>query len=104
MQKVSLLTSAIGLGLMVAGFLYTFFSGASLSIPGASTLQPAVFKTNTPIPAALALMSGGIVLLALLPIARVLLAAWLYGRRRDILNASVALVVFIELLISLQGG
>jgi uncharacterized membrane protein len=104
MQKVSLLASAIGLGLMVSGFVYLIVSGASLSIPGPSALLPVALKSGVYLPVALAVMSLGIVLLALLPIVRVLLAMWLYGRRRDVLNALAACVVLIELVISLRSA
>jgi uncharacterized membrane protein len=84
--------------------MYMLIGRASLSMPGPSALQPGVLKAGAPVPVALAVMSVGIVLLALLPILRVLLALWLYGRRRDMLNALAALVVFLELVISLRGG
>jgi hypothetical protein len=65
MQKASLFTSAIGLGLMVSGFMYMLIGRASLSMPGPSALQPGVLKAGAPVPVALAVMSVGIVLLAL---------------------------------------
>ena len=49
-------------------------------------------------------MSAGIVLLALLPTARVLLALALYARQRSVLDALAGLVVLLELLTSMRAG
>ncbi|HRX04609.1 MAG TPA: DUF1634 domain-containing protein, partial [Anaerolineae bacterium] len=55
-------------------------------------------------PRALAAMSGGILMLALLPVLRVLLALGIYARQRVLIDALAALVVLIELLISMRAG
>jgi hypothetical protein len=104
MRRVSLIVSLIGLGLMLAGFLDMLISGASLSIPGGSVLPLPRFAHPSQVPMSLAAMSAGIVLLALLPSLRVLLALWLYLRRHSILNSLVALIVFVELLLSMRAG
>ena len=104
MQKISLVTSLLGLGLMVFGFVDVLIHGVSLSIPGMVALSPLMIKSGGRIPLGLATMSAGIVVLALLPILRVLLALSLYLRNRQVLNVVVALLVFIELLLSVRTG
>jgi uncharacterized membrane protein len=104
MQRISLVTSLVGLGLMIFGFVDALLHGASLSIPGVAALSPLLVKSGTEIPLGLATMSAGIVILSLLPILRVLLALSLYLRNRQVLNMLVALVVFIELLVSVRTG
>jgi uncharacterized membrane protein len=104
MQKISLTTSLLALGLMVFGFVDLLAHGTSLSIPGMTALSPLVIGSTTKIPLSLATMSAGIVILALLPILRVLLALSVYVRSRQVLNVAVALMVFIELLVSVRSG
>jgi uncharacterized membrane protein len=104
MQKISLVTSVLGLGFMVFGFVDVLIHGTSLSIPGMAALSPLMIKSGTRIPSSLLAMSAGIIVLALLPILRVLLALSLYLRNRQVLNVLVALVVFIELLVSVRTG
>ncbi len=104
MRKISLVSSLVGLGLMVFGFVDVLIHGASLSMPGVAALSPAMIKSGVRLPLGLGAMSAGIVILALLPILRVLLALSLYLRSRQVLNVVVALTVFIELLLSLRTG
>lgn len=104
MQKISLVTSLLGLGFMVFGFVDMLAHGTSLAIPGVAALSPQILKSGTEIPLSLLAMSAGIVVLALLPILRVLLALSLYLRNRQVLNVVVAFVVFIELLASVRTG
>jgi uncharacterized membrane protein len=104
MQRLSLIVSLVGLGLMLAGFLDMLILGTSSSIPGVSVLPLPRFTHPSQVPTGLAAMSAGIVLLALLPSLRVLLAMWLYLRRHSLLNTLVALIVFVELLISMGTG
>ena len=104
MQRVSLIVSLIGLGLMIAGFVDMLVIGASHPIPGGSVLPLLKLSHVSQVPVSLAAMSEGIVLLALLPALRVFLALWLYLRRHSMLNALVALVVFLELLLSMRAG
>jgi uncharacterized membrane protein len=104
MQKVSLGVSLAGASLMVAGFVDMLVNEASFSIPGGSILPLPMFIHLTQVPVSLVAMSAGIVLLALLPALRVLLALWLYLRHRDVLNALAALIVFLELLLSIGLG
>jgi uncharacterized membrane protein len=104
MQKVSLWVSLAGVGLMVAGFGDMLVNRASSSIPGGSVLPLPMFTHLSQVPASLVAMSAGIALLALLPALRVLLALWLYLRHRDVLNALAALIVLLELLLSIGVG
>jgi uncharacterized membrane protein len=104
MQKVSLGVSLAGVSLMVAGFGDMLVNKASSSIPGGSVLPLPMFIHLSQVPASLVAMSAGIALLALLPALRVLLALWLYLRHRDALNALAALIVFLELLLSIGVG
>ncbi len=104
MQKISLVISLLGLGLMMFGFVDLLIHRGSLSIPGMIALSPQTIRQGTRIPLGLATMSAGIVTLALLPILRVLLALSLYLRNRQVLNVVVALLVFIELLASVRTG
>lgn len=104
MQKISLVTSLLGLGLMVFGFADLVMHGAPLSIPGVTALSSMLVKSGTRMSLSLLTMSAGIVVLALLPIVRVLLALSLYARNRQVLNMVVALLVFIELLVSVRTG
>ncbi len=104
MQKLSLATSLIALGLMLFGFVVMLIHGTSLSIPGVVALSPLMLKSGMRIPLGLAMMSAGIVILSLLPILRILLALSLYLRNRQVLNVMVALIVFIELLVSVRSG
>jgi hypothetical protein len=104
MQKISLVTSLLGLGLMAFGFLDWLIHGGSLSVPGVAALPTMLVGAGTRVSPSLRLMSAGIVVLALLPVVRVLLALSLYLRNRQVLNVVVALLVFIELLVSLRTG
>ncbi len=104
MQRVSLIVSVVGLGLMLAGFVDMLIIGAAFSVPGGSVLPLLRLSHPSQVPASLVAMSAGIVLLALLPAIRVLLALWLYLRRHSILNTLVALIVFLELLLSMRAG
>jgi uncharacterized membrane protein len=104
MQKISLVTSFVGLGLMAFGFVDVLLRGTSPSIPGMVALSLATLESGAQIPLGLAAMSAGIVVLALLPILRVLLALSQYLRNRQVLNVLVALLVFFELLVSARTG
>lgn len=104
MQKLALVVSLTGLSLMVSGFIFNLFTGATWSLPGMAVLPLSALAHPLQEPVSLDAMSAGIVLLALLPSARVLLALWLYARQRNLLNVVAALVVFLELIWSMQTG
>lgn len=103
-QTVSRVISLAGLGLMVAGLLIKVVQMASISIPGGSTLSLAGLSGLTHAPASLDAMSIGILFLALLPAVRVLLASGEFIRRRETLSALAALIVLLELLVSIRAG
>jgi hypothetical protein len=104
MKRASLIVSLVALGLMTAGFLDTLVKPAPLSVPGASVLPFPAWSHLSQSPASLIAMSLGIVLLALLPTVRVALALWYYVRRHDALNTVTALIVVVELLLSIGSG
>jgi uncharacterized membrane protein len=104
MQKASMLMSVAGLGLMVAGFADMLVSGAPFSVPGRSVLPLPMLVHLSHMPPSLVAMSAGILLLGLLPTARVLLALGHYIRRRDVLDTLAALIVVLELLFSIRTG
>jgi uncharacterized membrane protein len=104
MQKISMGASLLGLGLMVFGFIYLVVQGHPLSIPGVAALSPQVIRTGAQISPSLLAMTAGIGVLALIPILRVLLALLIYLRNHQLLNVVVALVVFIELIVSIRMG
>jgi uncharacterized membrane protein len=89
---------------MAFGFLEWLIHAGSLSMPGVAALPPMLIGSGARISPSLRMMSAGIVVLALLPIVRVLLALSLYLRNRQVLNVVVALLVFIELLVSVRTG
>jgi hypothetical protein len=104
MQPVSRFVSVLGLGAMLVGFAATLLSGTTLHVPGSPAVSLGAILTARA-PASQMLMSGGIVLLALLPTVRVVLALWLYMRRGQMLNRLVAFVVLLELVFStIVGG
>jgi uncharacterized membrane protein len=104
MQKLALVVSLTGLSLMVSGFVIKLFIGMTWSLPGLAVLPLPALAHPLQEPLSLDAMSAGIVLLALLPSARVLLALWLYIRQRNLVNVLAALVVFLELIWSLHAG
>jgi hypothetical protein len=104
MKRASLIVSSVALALMIAGFLDTAVKPTPLSVPGASVLPFPAWTHLSQSPVSLIAMSVGIVLLALLPTVRVALALWYYVRRHDALNSVAALIVVVELLVSIGTG
>lgn len=100
MQKLSLIISLVALGIMIGGLLGTLGSGTPVTAATA-TLPIADFHHIAQTPLWLATMSIGIVLLAILPCMRVAVALWLYIRRKKVLDTLVALIVLLELLLSM---
>lgn len=89
---------------MIGGFVGTALQGLLSALPGGSVLPFSAYAHPGQAPAGLFVMSAGILLLVLLPTMRVLLALLLYARQRGFLNAVVALLVLLELLISMRGA
>ena len=104
MRRVSQVLSAVAVALMLAGLLGSMLSGSALSLPGSSVMPLSGFLQLPVHPLGLAAMSAGIVMLALLPVIRVLLALGIYVRQRVPVNALTALAVLVELLISMRAG
>ncbi len=104
MRTVSQAVSAVALTLMIAGFAAAMLSGHN-----AKGLDEPVVPLGQLVRSAagswpFAAMSVGIALLALLPSARVLLAAWAYLRQRKLTDVIVALLVLAELILSATLG
>lgn len=94
---VAVLAMLLGLGVIIATGSLEALAGEP-AIPVSSWLHPTGASFG------LFATSLGIVLLALLPGLRVLLAAALYAGRRELADAAVALVVLVELLVSMFTG
>jgi len=104
MKKISMLISLVALALMIAGFVDALVIDHGIVIPGINALPldkvfSEIFLSN-----GLSEMTIGVLLLAVLPIARILLAMWLYLRAKSLINTAVALVVLLELLFSIHAG
>jgi uncharacterized membrane protein len=102
MQRASLLVSLAALGLMIGGLIDVLGSGISLT-QATVALPPSALLHPTQAPPGIMAMSAGIVLLALLPSVRVVLALWFAVRRRHLGDIVVALLVLLELLLSMRG-
>jgi uncharacterized membrane protein len=104
MKRVSLVLSVAGFALMVTGLILMLASGSSFSSLGMSALS--IFPLSAWIKASpgLAITSAGIVLLALLPLVRVLMALRLYLRGRNLLDSGATLIVLLELLLGIWVG
>jgi uncharacterized membrane protein len=100
MQKLSLIVSLVALGVMLGSLLGALGSGTPVTVSTA-TLPISAFHHIAQTPLWLATMSIGIILLAILPCMRVAAALWLYIRRKKVLDILVALIVLLELLLSM---
>jgi hypothetical protein len=104
MRSISRLASATALTLMAGGlaaFLFQHPRPAPVDGPRALALGDLMHQNGS---GGLVAMSLGIIALALLPTARVVLAGALYARRRRWTDAAVALLVVAELLYSAVAG
>jgi hypothetical protein len=104
MRKVSQIVSAVAVGLMLAGLAGNLLVGSHLSLPGGSVMPLHDFLQLPIHPLGLAAMSAGIIMLALLPAVRVLLALDIYVRQRVLVDALAALAVLVELLVSMRAA
>jgi uncharacterized membrane protein len=102
MRKVSLVISLVGLGLMCFGFLGWLVSATSFLLPGDSVTSLASIVRLHWTGWSLVAMSAGILLLGMIPTIRVTLACFLYLRERDLLGAVIALIVLLELMLSIR--
>jgi uncharacterized membrane protein len=104
MQKVSRVVSLTGLGLMLAGLIAYFSSSTNYSLPGEPVIPLQNYLQAGGDPLSLVLMSTGILLFALLPLLRVILALWTYSSKKAWLNTLASFIVFLELLFSMRTG
>jgi uncharacterized membrane protein len=102
MRKVSLVVSLIGLGLMCFGFLGWLASATVFLLPGNSVPSLGSLLRLQSTGWSLMAMSAGIVLLGMIPTIRVAFACWLYLRERDLRGAFIALIVLLELMLSIR--
>ncbi len=93
--------SILALGLMLAGFGGELALHGNPALPGPPAVAPQGLA-SAPASPFLVCMSAGILLFAVLPALRVLLALLEYARRRDWRNVFVAAVVLLELAGSTQ--
>jgi len=101
MQRVSLVVSVIAVLLMTGGFLeFAVAPEDSLALPGAAAVPPGQLLHPTVHTLGIDLMSLGILILAMLPAIRVLLALAIYVRRHAWQNAMAAVSVLFILLLS----
>ncbi len=101
-QQVSILFSAAAVIMMLLGLAWFYLQGGRWLIPGHHAGPVAAVIQSYPLD--LVLMILGILLLCILPIARVALALWVHSRQKKIGEASIALVVLAELCLSLFWG
>jgi hypothetical protein len=101
-QQISILFSLVAVLMMVLGLAWFFLHGGSWQIPGHRPGSLTVVIDSGPLD--LIFMSLGILLLGILPIGRVALALWFYGREKNFTEALVALVVLAELCLSWFWG
>ena len=102
MRKVSLVVSVLGLGLMSSGLVDMLVVADAYSMPGARVLPLDILINFPPRSIGLMLASAGVVLLGLLPAIRVLLALWLYLRLKALVSMVIAVIVLLELLLSIR--
>ena len=104
MRKLSLVISVAGLGLMCFGLMDILFNGGSFSLPGLAVTPIESLISGHGASLGMTLASAGIFLLGLLPAMRVLVAAWLFLRSHNAGATLVAVVVLLELLVSIHLG
>ncbi len=100
MRLISLVLSLSALALMVSGFILLLLGEGAYQLPGARALRLSKLISWSSPP--ITLMSLGIVLLSLLPTARILLGIGVYLSSRELKNLLVAAIVLLELLLSLR--
>ncbi len=100
MRKVSILVSIIALLMMGFGFADLVLVNPHVLLPGPSVVPIENLVRLQFSSTGLACMSGGIIMLSLLPIFRVVLAMYFYLRSRDMFDSAVSFAVFLELLVS----
>ena len=103
MKGAAVAVSSAAVVLMFGGLLAFLTAHGLGSWPGVSVAPLGGFLHQRRIDKPLLAMSAGIVLLGLLPALRVVLAFGIYARRRKIIDAVIALIVLLELIVSMLG-
>jgi hypothetical protein len=103
MKRASLAVSLTSVVLMAGGLLWHLEQAGLASWPGDAAIPFSGLTHLRRFSGPVMAMSAGVVLLAILPALRVLLALGIYGRRRKAVDFAVALLVMIELLASMFG-
>lgn len=102
MQRVSLVFSIAAFGLMGYGFTRSLMVCHSLAIPGHPFPPLNVLISRPSMSLGVTWMGAGMLLLGMLPSVRVLLALWLYFRSKNRWSMFIALIVLLELLLSVR--
>ncbi len=102
MRRIAAVVSFVAVGLMAVGFVDVALSTPIHQFPGPAAIPIGRLIHGTGVAWGLWAMSAGIVLLALLPLLRVLLALILFVKQRAWVNTMAGLVVFVELLMSIH--
>ncbi len=102
MRRVAALVSFVAVGLMAVGFVDTVIFTPVHQFPGPVALPVDRLLHVAGVPWGLWAMSAGIVLLALLPFLRVLLALVLFLRQKAWGDVLASFIVLIELLMSMH--
>ncbi len=98
-HALSLVAVLFAFGLMATGYLYLVLATGTGGLPGPAVPLLSAAALRGKLSVGLLLINGGIVILGLLPLARVLLAAEGFLHHRQLLNMLFAIAVFTELLI-----
>ncbi len=101
MRRISIAVSLVAVVLMFAGFVDLLAINGVATLPGAAALLPGELLHMGSQPWGVWAMSAGILLLALLPILRIVLTIILFVRARNLLDAALGLVILVELFISM---
>ena len=91
----------VSFGLMLAGFIVVVVQNSSMPFPGPSTISLSKTLTLSKISPGILAMSAGLLLFAITPGLRVLLGFEHFIQNKDIINAVIAMIVLMELLISI---
>lgn len=92
--------SAGAVALMAAGFATTFVAHPNLSLPGPAAVPVQAVVRLEVNDVGLWAMSAGILLLAIIPMLRVLLSLFMFLVARRLLDALIAGIILLELLLS----
>ena len=103
-QLVSQVVSAAGFSLMIVGFFLLLVREGLASFPGDSAVPLGELTHVSQVPLPLLLVSVGMVLLAFLPAIRVFVKLVSSLRHRNTLTVVAAVVVLLELLLSMRSG